>query len=128
MRKTLFATILAVIAVFSGIVIWRLSIDALALVVGLALGVLVMLPLSAVSLWIVRSSFSARKETIPPQLPTPPPVIVVQPAAFPHQAYSHPVEAPKILPAPPSAPWPSERRWQFHVYGDADAMEEADRL
>lgn len=122
MKKALIPSIV-VVAVLAGVVSYRLSTDALALIVGAMLGLLVMIPVLAVLIWVLRGQArGATDGAYRPSTSPLPPVIVVQSPAPPYaslpQAYSlPPVPAEAHGPQPPLGP--PARTWSLHVFGDA---------
>jgi len=123
MKKALIPTIVVVVAVLAGVVSYRLSTDALALIVGVLLGLLVMVPVLAVLIWVLRGQVRGATEGAYRSSTTPlPPVIVVQspPPSYPFspQAYSLP-PAPAEARGPQPPLGPPARTWSLHVFGDA---------
>ncbi len=123
MKKALIPSIVVVVAVLAGVVSYRLSTDALALIVGVMLGLLVMVPVLAVLIWVLRGQVrGATDGAYRPSASPPPPVIVVQSPAPPYasspQAYFvPPAPAETHGPQPPSGQ--PARTWSLHVFGDA---------
>ena len=123
MKKALIPSIVVVVAVLAGVVSYRLSTDAMALIVGVLLGLLVMVPVLAVLIWVLRGQVrGATDGAYRPSASPPPQVIVVQspapPYAFSPQAYSLP-PAPAEAQGPQPPPGPPARTWLLHVFGDA---------
>ena len=111
-----------VVAVLAGVVSYRLSTDALALIVGVLLGLLVMVPVLAVLVWVLRGQMRAAADGANrSSTPLPPPVIVVQ---SPAPLYASAPQAHVLPPAPAEAYGPQPpsgspaRTWSLHVFGD----------
>lgn len=122
MRKALIPSIV-VVAVLAGVVSYRLSTDALALIVGAMLGLLVMAPVLAVLIWVLRGQARGATDGAYRSSTSPlPPVIVVQSPTPPYaslpQAYSLP-PAPAEAHGPQPPLGPPARTWSLHVFGDA---------
>ena len=114
MKNLLVAIVVAVAAVMAGVVAYRLSADALAIIVGVLLGLLALIPALIIGVVLLRRS----QPTPLPMQPAPqaPPVIVVSggfhPAAFPQQM-GMPMSQPQppMLPAPPTSSHGSSASW-----------------
>jgi hypothetical protein len=121
MKRALVPGIVVAAAVAAGVVSYRLSTDALALIVGVLLGLLVMIPVLGVLVWVLRGQMRHAMDSASP-IPAPPPVIVVQapmsPLASSPQAYSLPTATAGVqVPQPP--PGPPARTWALRVFGDS---------
>lgn len=121
MKKALVPSVVVAVAVTAGVVSYRLSTDALALIVGALLSLVVMVPVSAVLSWVLRGQARAATDSAY-RPPPPPPVIVVQspsPSFAPlPQAHSFP-PSPVDVPGLQPSPGPPARTWAMHVFGDA---------
>ena len=115
MKNVLVAILVAVTAVMAGVVAYRLSADALAIIVGVLLGLLALIPALIIGVVLLRRS---QPTSLPmPPAPQAPPVIVVSggfhPAAFPQQ-----MGMPMSQPQPPMLPAPAyQQPRQFRVMG-----------
>lgn len=125
MRQILIAITLVVAGAFTAVAAWRLSVDALALVLGLLLGIAAIVPTMLLVLWTVRARSTSLADMPPPAAQHLPPVIVVQPS-YPQAlaGVNDPARVPQ-LPVPQATNWPSpapssanERRWAMRVWGE----------
>ncbi len=115
MKNTLIATFVLVVAVLAGVVAYRLSADALAIIVGVVLGFLALIPALIILVLVLR-----RREPEAPPVQTPafnPPVVVVSgyPQMPPSMLAQQPVSPYGSL-NPPMLPAPQPQR-QFRVMG-----------
>lgn len=116
MKNLLVAILVVVAAVMAGVVAYRLSADALAIIVGVLLGLLALIPALIIGVVLLRRS----QPTALPSQPVPqaPPVIIVSggfhPAAMPQQ-----MGMPVSQPQPPMLPAPAYQQQprQFRVMG-----------
>ena len=132
MKRTLAVTAVLAVAVLAGAVAYRLSPDALALVVGVLLGLLAAAPAAGILVWVLRQHFLTARQTARYANPPIPPVIVVHAPQAPPAAVAHhqlPTPTGMDIPAQPMGP-PMERIWAFRVVGEApeeNASESAQR-
>lgn len=115
MKNTLIATFVLVVAVLAGVVAYRLSADALAIIVGVVLGFLALIPALIILVLVLR-----RRESEPPPAQPPaftPPVVVVSgyPQMPPSMLAQQPASPYGSL-NPPMLPAPQPQR-QFRVMG-----------
>ncbi len=128
MRRFAAIIFVAVICTVVGVATWRLSVDALALIIGVGLGFVLMTPIGGILLWMARSNAKTLQDHARHAAPQPPPVIVVQPAsqpALPSSAVSHQAQPPALLP-PPGYPVnlpTSSRSWDLRIFGDEQVAE-----
>ena len=113
MKTMLIAAFVAFVAVMAGVIAYRLSSDALALVVGVLLGLLALIPTLILALLLLRRS--QQPEPAAPMMHPQPPVVVVsggypqmlpQPQTMPYQ------QSAAMMPPPP----PQQSR-QFRLMG-----------
>ncbi len=118
MKRLLAPAFVVGVAVLAGVVSYRLSTDALALIVGVLLGLLIMAPLAALVAWVLRGQQRAGVPAAPP--PVQPAVIILQPpassASTPYWAPPAPDPAQGLPPPAISQP----RNWTLRVFGDQD--------
>ncbi len=122
MRNAILLILAAAAAALAGVMAWRLSADALAMILGVLLGFLALIPALIIAVVALRRS----QETAPPPgAPiAQPPVVVVSggfPQMLPRQGQPAGYGAQAMLPAPPLASAPR----QFRVMG-YEATDEAD--
>ena len=128
MRRFLLVVLIAAICTVVGVAAWRLSVDALALIIGVGLGFVLMTPVGGILLWMARSNAKALQDQARPASPPPPPVIVVQPASqpvLPPSVASPQAQLPALLP-PPGYPVnlpTASRSWNLRVFGDEQVAE-----
>ena len=113
MRKTITITGITFGISLAAFVAYKLSVDALALMVGVVLGILATIPLSLLIIWMMSKQQAqwAASNRQSPQYSSQPPVIVVQPSAA------------TTSQSPASLPMPSGERY-FKVVGgeESEAM------
>ncbi len=122
MRRLLLVGVITAICTVTGVAAYRLSIDALALIIGVGLGFVLMMPVAGVLWWAVRNNARALQDQAGPTAPPSPPVIIVQPAhslgAAPSQAQLPPPLPPAGYPVNLSTAATASRTWDLRVYGD----------
>ena len=117
MRNAILLILAAAAAALAGVMAWRLSADALAMILGVLLGFLALIPALIIAVVALRRS----QETAPPPgAPIAQPPVVVVSGGFPQmlpmgQGQVQPAGygAQAMLPAPP----PSSAQRQFRVMG-----------
>lgn len=125
MQKIATLSFLVGLATLATVAAWRLSVDALALIIGIVLGVCIMAPVVALMAWLARSH-RAESEQCSQARPPMPPVIVVQPGAYPGLAQARPDQMSQpenLLPGPFSHSPPShfpERQWALRIFGEEE--------
>ena len=126
-RRTLLLLSAVAIITLAAVSAFRLSPDALALIIGLILGMIALLPLLILLLWWMDRSHRSQLEPPSSQNRPPPPVVIVQaPAATPIHDGRQMTLAPNqeidpraltqaghVLQSPP-------RTWDYRVYGSHD--------
>jgi hypothetical protein len=108
MKRTLIWGGLAITITLTASLSWRVSPDALAVIVGLFLGIMATLPASLLLLFVVTRQTKLEKPATP--WPQHPPVVVV------NGAERAPAYGPPALPAPYTDP--GQRRWT--IVGDEE--------
>ena len=113
MKKYLSLTLVSFSATLAAVIGWRLSNDALALVAGVLLGILTMIPALLALVWAIRT-VTRSQPTTGQQAQSPVIVVGGMPthASLPQQA------APPPGPLPPPPP-PAQRHWEMRVYDEA---------
>ncbi|NOZ48931.1 MAG: hypothetical protein GXP37_02640 [Chloroflexi bacterium] len=126
MKQALLFIITAAVVTLVGVVSYRLSVDALALIVGVLLGILALVPTLILSGIVLRRTL-AKKEGAEAQgmrMSQQPPVIVVSGGYPPAMMSPNQMAQPQnALMPPPSHP---QRRFSMLGFESADAMEEDD--
>ncbi|MCO6452944.1 MAG: hypothetical protein J5I90_19325 [Caldilineales bacterium] len=124
MRGCLITGFVVSVSLFSAVAAWRLSTDALALVIGILVGVLILLPTNAILFFYVRSQSRNDSAQRQDSAYTAPPVVIVQspPPTLPHPAHRAALPSPQ-----PPLPWDAdyggrehERVWVQRVFGGDD--------
>jgi hypothetical protein len=123
MKKIIAIGAIVIVAIVTGVVAFRLSTDALSIIVGAALGMIAILPTLVLAGFLLKKN----QESLVGQSRNAqqPPVVVVSGGMMPHQFFQPPQtnSQPAILPpASQSAP----RRFHFMGYEDAEGLEISD--
>ena len=125
MKKTLAIGFIVVVAVMTGVIGFRLSTDAISIIVGAILGMMAILPTVAVVAYLLKKNQEAMISTSP-QPYQQPPVVVVSGGMLPQYSQpqmQQPQSAQAMLP-PPTQNLP--RKFHLMGYEDADRMEVSD--
>ncbi|MCP4168018.1 MAG: hypothetical protein GY759_19285 [Chloroflexi bacterium] len=125
MRRFFLIGFLTVLAAFVAVAAYRLSIDALALIIGLVLGMFMMIPALVVLAWTTKRTSDADANT--QALSQPPQPIIIMPPQAPAWSQLPPHQqagADQLLPNPP-APTIKQREWVMHIYGEKAEEENA---
>lgn len=124
MKKILAIGAITIVAIITGVVGFRLSTDALSILLGAVLGMVAILPTLVLAGFLLRKNQESMANQV--QSVQQPPVVVVSGGMMPHQFFQPPPQAqnqPAILPpASQSAP----RRFHLMGYEDADGLEISD--
>ena len=127
MRKILIAAFVAAIAAVAGVMTARLSTDALAMIVGVVLGLAALIPtLILTVLMLRRKDDQAEDHMRPPMYHQPqPPVVVVSGGGYPQmmpqmQGAMNGAPAQAMIPAPPAQ---RQREFRMMGYESTDAIE-----
>ena len=107
--------------VMVGVLAWRLSSDALALIAGVLVGMLAMSPTLFLVMWLVRQRASQEAR---PATPAYPPIIVAggMPMSLPQAPTAPSSPGSDTLPPPPGLqPGLTARQWTMRVYGEEGA-------
>jgi len=115
MKKYLSLTLVSFSVTLAAVIGWRLSQDALALVAGVLLGILAMIPALVALTWAIRTL--TRVQTPVSHAASQPPVVVVG-GGMPTHASLPQQTAPPPGPLPPPPP-PAQRHWEMRVYDEA---------
>ena len=103
---------LVLVAVLVALALLRLSSDALALIIGLLLGISALMPLSFLLYKLARQPSRPHD-----QHPTTPPITIIQPPTWP----GLPAARQNQLPSPTTGPQPllpTSRQWSMRVFGE----------
>ena len=125
MKKNIAIGVVIVAAIMTGVIGFRLSTDALSIIVGAVLGMMAILPTIIIVAFLLKKNQEAM--TGPPQGMQQPPVVVVSGGMMPPQ-YFQPQQQP-TQPAPGLLPPPSQsapRKFHLMGYEDADSLEISD--
>lgn len=115
MKKYLMLSLSLSAGVFTAVIAWRLSSDALALIAGILVGVIAMSPTLLVIFWLIRGQSQARASNASAQSAYPPIIVAGgAPLSLPQQQPPTATSAPLPPPAASSAP----RRWEMRVYDE----------
>ncbi len=105
--------------VLVGVLAWRLSSDALALIAGVLVGMLAMSPTMFLVMWLIRQRAS---QEVRPSTPAYPPIIVAggTPISLPQAPTAAASPKEQVLPPPPPGlqPGSTARQWTMRVYGE----------
>ncbi len=113
MKKWLLFFLFIAIAAFSAVLAWRLSTDALALVAGVLLGLLALIPTVGLAALLLRGRLGGGAADAPAAPAYQPPVIIVSGGYQPMPAPpAMPLANQNVLPPPPAA-----QQRQFRVMG-----------
>jgi hypothetical protein len=116
MKKVVVVAIIAFAITLAVIIGQRMSTDAMAVVIGIACGVLASIPTSLLILAVTNRH--SKQEARPPQRRDYPPVVVVNPGGGQQQRYLPPLPTASM-----SASQGREfRERQFHIIGDEDVV------
>jgi hypothetical protein len=115
MKKVATITLLAFAMTLAVIIGQRMSTDAMAVVIGVACGVLASIP---TSLLILAMSSRRGEREAPQRRPNYPPVVIVNPGS----------NQPRYLQQPFQAPLAQEPERQFRVVGDEDVVLDGGRF
>ncbi len=123
MKNLFLAILVAIAAVLTGVIAYRLSADALAIIVGVLLGLLALIPALIIGVILLRRS-QPMPMAAPPPVQTPPVIVVsggYSPAALPQQM-GMPTGQPQtpMLPAPT---YQQPRQFRVMGYESAETME-----
>ena len=125
MKKTIAIGVIIVAAIMTGVIGFRLSTDALSIIVGAVLGMMAILPTIIIVAFLLKKNQEAMAS--PPQSVQQPPVVVVSGGMMPPQ-YFQPQQQP-AQPAPGLLPPSSQsapRKFHLMGYEDADSLEISD--
>ncbi len=125
MRRFILIVFLTVLTAFVVVAAYRLSIDALALIIGLVLGMFMMIPALVVLAWTTKRPSDVDANT--PVLSQPPQPIIIMPPQAPSWSQLPPHQqagADQVLPSSP-APAINQREWVMHIYGEKVEEESA---
>ena len=121
MKKVISIGVIVVAATITGIVGFRLSTDALSIIVGAVLGMAAILPTIVLVAYLLKKNQEAAAHQL--QSHHQPPVIVVSGGMIPNQfmqPQQQPAQQPGLLP-PPSQSAP--RKFHLMGYEDTDSLE-----
>jgi len=124
MKKTIAIAAIVMAAIMTAIVGFRLSTDALSIIVGALLGMIAILPTMALVAFLLKKNQEAMAQ--PQQGFQQPPVVVVSGGMMPPQ-YLQPQQQPQTQPGilpPPSRSTP--RKFHLMGYEDAERLEISD--
>ena len=125
MKKTLAITIIVVAGILAAVVSFRLSTDALSILVGAILGMAAILPTIVLVGYLLKKNQDAMAATAAANHQMQPPVVVVSGGMMPPQ-YFQPQPQPNqqanqaMLPPPTQSP---PRKFHLMGYEDADRVE-----
>lgn len=126
MKKTLSVGVIVVAAVMTGVIGFRLSSDAISIIVGAVLGMMAILPTVAVVAYLLKKN----QESLTPSQPhsySQPPVVVVSGGMMPqyqHPQMQQPMQNPQAMLPPPTQNLP--RKFHLMGYEDTDRLEVSD--
>ncbi len=125
MKTIIIATFIAVLAVLSGVIAYRLSADALAIIIGVVIGVVAIVPSLLMSFLMVRRQQVRDDEQFRAVQPQAQPPVVVVSGGFPAhmlspQAMPQPQPQGLIPPRPPAA---QQREFRMMGYESTEAVE-----